>query len=49
MSAGAGLGDVPSFVEIGKAVAAIDAATRLSVGRQESSRAIGLMFAQTER
>ena len=42
-------GDVPNFVEIGRAVAAIDATTRLSVVRQHSCHAVGLMFAQIER
>jgi methionine aminopeptidase len=42
-------GDVPYFVEIGRAVAAVDVATRLSVVRQEFGHAIGLMFAQSER
>jgi hypothetical protein len=41
--------DVPNFVEIGRAVAANDVTKRLSVVRQDSGPAVGLMFAQIER
>ena len=42
-------GDVPNSVEIGRAVAAIDVATRLSVVRQDSGYAVDLMCAQIAR
>ena len=37
------------LLKLAKAVAAIDVATRLSVVRQDTDRAMGLMFAQNER
>jgi hypothetical protein len=42
-------GDVPNSVELGRAVAAIDVATRLSVVRQDSGYAVDLMCAQIAR